>query len=173
MDNKRVFLAIPIDKKLSNLIQEVKTPIEINSWKPTLPENLHITVHFFGNIESSLINPYIEKIGTLLQNEPYFKLETDDFEIKKSSNAMIWLKIKESDNFIRISRQIKELFQATDMRINPHITIGRFKKQNFKPNLPKLKKQIIEVNQIELWQSPPPTERPGYYKSLATFKLLS
>lgn len=171
MDIKRVFLAIPIHKRLSEKINEVQSIINCDGWKPTLQENLHITVHFFGNMKAEIISENIEKIALLLNDEACFSLHTDHLLVKKGGSNMIWLKIKDSENFTRIATNIKTYFQASDMRINPHITVGRFKNPNITLNLPRSENHIFKVNQIELWQSPNQTERPGYYKSLAVFKL--
>lgn len=172
MEKIRVFLAIPLSEEIKELLFTYNQNFGISDIRPTLKENLHITVHFFGDIDKEELNSYISEVEKMVSSFNIFDLKSDTLRVKKSRRSMIWATFFPSVEFNDLALSIKKQFQSDDLRINPHITIARFKKIGHETiTIPFLPDFLVPVKKIELWQSPESDERPGYYKSLASFYL--
>ena len=120
--------------------------------KSVKPENIHITMKFFGSISPKLIN----KITTKLQN-----IEFNSFQAKLNGIGVfprithpriIWIGITQgSDNLSKIFKQINLVssnlgFKWDFKSFSPHITIARIKSQTNIKNLVDLIRNKSEYN---------------------------
>lgn len=151
LPKRRLFLSIPLSTNfklfLTDLVHKYQFP-----GKVTPLENLHITLHFIGNVESTELDSLIAKIDTLIQDTKGFSMSFSGFSFKKGPNSMIWAVFDDSKEFFALSQLIKEGLDAADKRIYPHVTLTRNIKRFF--NVPeKASESVIMVREIELWES--------------------
>ncbi len=140
MQTIRCFIAICIDEKTKNLLTAIQDKIKIKYTNSRLipPKNIHLTLHFIGNIKTSKIEeiksslyPVVEKI--------------DAFDIKPAglgafpnlkTPKIIWIGIDEGkDNTIflqkEIARELKKIkIETEERKFYPHLTLARIESNN-------------------------------------------
>ena len=156
----RSFLAIELkDKGTIENIQDFCNRLKQNQPKIKLvePENLHVTIKFLGDIPEQLA-PKIYSIITKEINEKYFPDRNYAYELKGvgqfNKYSVIWTKIKGEVQIIQDAKDKLEELLYTQLEIKkdkrtkfePHLTIGRLRKEkiNYK-NLSSLK-NLIDMN---------------------------
>lgn len=127
---KRIFIGIPINRGVEieiNQFRELQNKNVKLRWVPD--ENLHITLHFIGDMEISELGKISDKINNLRQVFKPFKLEFECFELAPKYKAyMIWARYYENEIFTQLSQAIaKAIKSKKDFKPLPHITLARFK----------------------------------------------
>jgi 2'-5' RNA ligase len=170
---KRLFLAIPIPETIKAEIARFQSSID-TPLKWISEEKLHITIHFFGNIEDSLLPQIKKTIKSITDKTPGFTLELNSFVSKSSKfQSMIWGGFSESTSFITLATQIAKSMGAEKVRKPlPHINLVRCKSKIKMKELPLRLPQTfpIEVTSIELWESKL-SPKGATYSSLKSFIL--
>jgi 2'-5' RNA ligase len=177
MSHSRLFLAIPLSavirKDLDDLMSVFRGKKGINV---TTVENLHITVHFYGNVEDETIQQLTNYISGQLEGLHSFRMQLDQLlYFPPRRIRMIWATFLQSPAFTRLS----DLFQQPESseensnpkEQTPHITCARLKHvSDTTIPLPALQRRIIQVDCIELWKS---TSTPTgvKYSPIASFPL--
>lgn len=156
----RSFLAIELkDDSTLEKIQDFCDRLKQNQSKIKLvePENLHLTIKFLGNIPEQLA----PKIYSILMNEinaKYFPDKNYSYELKGVGQfrkySVIWTKVRGNVQIIQDAKDKLEELLYTKLEIKkdkrtkfePHLTIGRLRKEkiNYK-NFSSLK-NLIETN---------------------------
>jgi 2'-5' RNA ligase len=155
MSQVRAFLAIDLDDdlkpKINRIIKEFK---QIDARiKYVELTNLHLTLKFFGEIDTEGLELLEEKIANVVS-------EFNPFDIKiKSCGAfpnnnhikVIWVGIDE-DSIIRelhdkLDKEFTKLGFDRDKKFSTHLTIGRMKSAK---NKDKVKATIEEFSDIEI-----------------------
>lgn len=155
MSQVRAFLAIDLDDdlkpKINRIIKEFK---QIDTRiKYVELTNLHLTLKFFGEIDTEGLELLEEKIANVVS-------EFNPFDIKiKSCGAfpnnnhikVIWVGIDE-DSIIRelhdkLDKEFTKLGFDRDKKFSTHLTIGRMKSAK---NKDKVKATIEEFSDIEI-----------------------
>jgi RNA 2',3'-cyclic 3'-phosphodiesterase len=174
--SKRLFLAIPLNEKLKNTIAEKQRLINTSlKWIP--PENLHITLHFFGKTEEDAILPLIEKISKVIQDFPPFHLFAKKIGTQSGKfQKMVWVKFSPSPDFAELSRKITEsLHLELNRNPLPHINLIRIKDKKYSLNnlaAPMIfTNEIVKVKHVELWESRLMPGKFPAYNSLHRFIL--
>lgn len=131
---KRLFLAISLPKQYIDILDEYKNNFSSTSqllW--VTKENLHITLYFFGYEEEKNIRYLSTKIKSTLQKFDPFRLKFKNISLAPpdASPRMIWAVFNESQQFIEITKAVKEVKSISekhrDYKPIPHITLARFK----------------------------------------------
>ncbi len=119
----KVFLAInlPDDIKEELLIiqKELADFFDEKSIKWTSKDNLHITIHFFGNKNDSEINNIKETINNLNLKEINLKISKISYGPDDNNPKMIWALLDDSNDL----QNIKNIF--SDEKLILHITLGK------------------------------------------------
>ncbi|MGF7118447.1 RNA 2',3'-cyclic phosphodiesterase [Methanobacterium oryzae] len=156
----RVFLAIEIDEKLLDKIDDVQkqfaeceAPV-----KYVETENLHCTLKFFGEIDEDKVNDIIEVIGNKIENHEPFKIN-----IKKSGVfpneryiRVLWLGMEDVEPFSNLQKDLDEEFVKMGFKKErsyvPHLTIGRVKGAKNKAELLSKLKDLgnIEIGEMDI-----------------------
>ena len=91
---RRLFLALwPDDQLLTRIVRATRAEVRGTGGKPTPPENLHMTLHFFGATPDELIAPLIERVAAL----PFdpFELTLDQYGYWQRARTL-WLGVHET-----------------------------------------------------------------------------
>ncbi|MFX1312960.1 MAG: RNA 2',3'-cyclic phosphodiesterase [Promethearchaeota archaeon] len=160
----RSFIAIELeDKETTEKISLFSQRLKQNQPKIKLvePENLHITIKFLGNISEHLA----PKIYTILQediNEKFFLGNNLNYLLKGVGQfhnfSVIWIKLIGNIQFLQTIKNSIEKLLTDKLNIDrdkrtkfePHLTIGRLKKNriNYK-TFTSFKNLIKENNDLE------------------------
>jgi len=141
----RSFLAIELPKTILQKIEEVQRDLRSTHgdvrW--VIPEKIHLTLKFFGNIEELRIDPISKSIEGVIQNTPPFFLKVKGvgaFPHLKNPRV-IWMGLAEGrETLLSFQKQIETLleeigFQPEDRPFHPHLTLGRMRSSRGKEEL--------------------------------------
>lgn len=166
MKNKRLFLAIPLTEEIKSEAKKQEEASGLSlKWLPE--KNLHITVHFFGNVAASQLEDLKHTIRKItLQTYP-FTLEAECVQIKNGKvQHMVWVAFKKSPAFEKLALKVAENMGTKNMRKPvPHINLARSKTKIRSEKLPVHFPSPVkmDVNQIELWESKLSPEGSTYF----------
>jgi 2'-5' RNA ligase len=173
----RTFLCIELNKEardeLAKTIKEIQKTGLISA-KYVEPENLHLTLKFFGelsaaeadDIEKKLEEFKFKKFDTELEQLGYF---SEDFI------RVLWIGLKCSE-ITKLVQKIEEVFGENDKENKCHVTLARIKhvadKPEFKEFLRKLKIQKVKFSVDKIFlKSSVLTEKGPIYSDIFVKKL--
>lgn len=185
MSQIRAFLAIDVDEdlkpKIYKLIKEFKN---INTRiKYVELENLHLTLKFFGEIDTEGLNLIEEAISKVVSDFEPFKIRISGCGAFPNTNRIkvIWVGI-DGDEIIRdlhdkLDKEFARLGFDKDKRFSTHLTIGRMKSgknKNFVKSTIDENSNILigdmEVTEIKLKKSTLTPAGP-IYEDISIFEL--
>ncbi|MGQ9646471.1 MAG: RNA 2',3'-cyclic phosphodiesterase [Thermodesulfobacteriota bacterium] len=131
----RSFLAIELPEAIRRKIEEVQRELRLSHadvrW--VSPENIHLTLKFFGNIDESRIDPIVRSLEGPIEATSPFSLSTHGMgafpHLKKP--RVIWMGLQEGkQDLVALQRQIdgelmKIGFEPEGRDFHPHLTLGR------------------------------------------------
>ena len=182
--DKRLFVAIPLKENIKIFLHQYKNHFTQENINWTKKENLHITLHFLGNVKDQQIPKLIDKINTALLNIKSFSLQLKGAVLAPPNKiaSMVWAQFKKNKDYYQLCFKLHNAIQKFENKkhietenhkeLIPHITLARFKgavdlAQDY---LPKLALQKIQVNSCHLMESKLTPDGP-IYSTLATFLL--
>jgi RNA 2',3'-cyclic 3'-phosphodiesterase len=139
--------------------------------------NIHLTLHFFGDTEEKLIPAISGQLAEAVCNISAFDIKISDFGIFGSSYKprVIWMGIHPNENINLLSQNIatnlsKIGYTPDRQNFVPHITIGRIRfinnKQLFQKQLDEVKNKFIQqsmAKQLYLFESILSSKGPTYH----------
>jgi 2'-5' RNA ligase len=143
----RSFLAVELPELILNRIGEIQRDLKSSRadvrW--VSPENIHLTLKFFGNIEESLIQHIVQSIeGPLQDTSPFFlKVQGMGAFPNLKNPRVIWMGFQEGKEIIvsiqkQLEREFEKIgFQPEDRPFHPHLTLGRMRSNRGKDDLVK------------------------------------
>ena len=155
MSQVRAFLAIDLDDdlkpKINRIIKEFK---QIDTRiKYVELTNLHLTLKFFGEIDTEGLELHEEKIANVVSEFKPFDIKIKGCGSFPNNNhiKVIWVGIDE-DSIIRelhdkLDKEFTKLGFDRDKKFSTHLTIGRMKSAK---NKDKVKATIEEFSDIEI-----------------------
>ncbi len=157
MSQLRAFLAIDVDEdlkaKMYKIIKEFKQ-IDANIKYVEL-ENLHLTLKFFGDIDTEGIDLLSSKIESVVSNFDKFTVKIRGCGAFPNTNRIkvIWLGLDE-DEIVRklhdeLDKEFVKLGFDKDRKFSTHLTIGRMRSAKGKN---KVKSKIEEFSDVEVGQ---------------------
>jgi len=183
---KRIFTAINIfpDENFLKLYYCLKFGLKHEKIKWVEPENIHITLKFFGETEETKINSIKNTLNKATEDFKRFNLELENVGIFGSSYKpkVIWFGIKNNEQLIKLSNSVNENlipigYISDRQNFVPHLTVARIKflndKRLFQQIIDKnktIKIQNIKVDKIYLFESILKREGP-IYKVIKEFSL--
>ncbi|MBU1045143.1 MAG: RNA 2',3'-cyclic phosphodiesterase [Candidatus Omnitrophica bacterium] len=180
----RAFIAIELNPKLLDELKKIQKELQHLSgeisW--TLPENLHISVRFLGNISPEQIKPIEQIIKNISKQTKSFDLSLGVLGVFPYINGhqVLWAGISSGYSQVTqistlIARDLKSLnIKAGDKHFHPHITLARIKSLKNKSELNTLIDTIQpakiseQINTIILFKSEINNENPVYTKIFET-----
>lgn len=155
MSQIRAFLAIDVDEDLKarmyGIIKEFKK-IDANIKYVDL-ENMHLTLKFFGDIDTEGIDLLSSRIAQVVEGFDSFTIKIKGCGAFPNTNRIkvIWFGLDE-DELVRrlhdeLDKQFVELGFDKDKKFSSHLTIGRMKTAKGKN---KVKSKIDEFREVEI-----------------------
>ena len=171
MSQVRAFLAIDLDDdlkpKINKIIKEFK---QIDTRiKYVELANLHLTLKFFGDIDTNGLNLLEEKIdGVVSEAEPFnIKIKGCGAFPNKNRIKVIWVGIEDDaairDLHDRLDKEFHKLGFDLDRKFSTHLTIGRTKSVK---NKSQVKSTIEKFEDIDMGEMK--VERISLKKSTLT-----
>ncbi len=166
---KRLFFATHIrsDLIVNELLPELKTKLQFDNISWAKPEQMHITLKFFGDTPDSRI-PEIEKaLSGSLKNHQEFDIELKHVKLfgSRYKPQVIWLGMEDHGEMRSLFRDVQEQlgkigYQNDRQNFVPHLTLGRVKKtdnlQRFHTVISEFtdyKADILTVSEFILFES--------------------
>ncbi len=131
----RSFLAIELPESIRKKVEEIQRELKLSRadvrW--VSPENIHLTLKFFGNIDESRIDPIAKSLEGPVQTFPPFSLSLcgiGSFPHAKTPRV-IWMGLKEGkEKLIALQKRVEEElrgigFEPEERDFHPHLTLGR------------------------------------------------
>ena len=185
----RIFIALPIND--DEIIQSL-TGVADNfaKYKSILkivpPTNYHITVKFFGQVESSIVESLTKSFMSINQlNAVNYHIDKIGTFSNKNNPSVIWAGLKCSEEpFAKIINSINELsllfgFHPEKRNFVPHLTLARIKNnaklpaelKNYLNSKIEVKFSSGQFNELILFESVLQKTGPEY-KKLGVIKLI-
>jgi len=137
MGEIRTFLAIELPKKIIDQIRDIQNDLRSSVYqvKWVRPENIHLTLKFFGNIEEKTI----EEISRVIKGVAS-KVDTFDLDVRGigvfpniSRPRVVWVGVESADQNLDLLHKEVEVtlekigFEPEGRKFAPHLTLGRVK----------------------------------------------
>jgi 2'-5' RNA ligase len=158
---KRVFAAIKIipEENFLRIYYGLKNSCKNDKINWVKPENIHITLKFFGEIEEEKLPHIFMEFQGIAKNHPAFKLKLEDVGIFGSSYKprVIWFGINHNESLQTLAIDVIESmdkigFLKDRQNFVPHLTIGRIKyidnKTLFSEKISRLKSTFIQESTV-------------------------
>ena len=175
---KRLFAAIKIhpDEAFMRLYYALKTGCKYDKINWVKPENIHITLKFFGETDPDLIPEINTRLNDLAQHHSAFSMVLKGTGVFGSfyKPRVLWLGIEDNPRLIELGHEILEEmdsigFKKDRQNFVPHLSIGRIKltdnKERFFDLVERYKKEHIsnlKVDQFHLFESKLSSSGPSY-----------
>lgn len=176
---KRLFAAIKItpDENFLRIYYNLKNSCKYDKINWVNPENIHITLKFFGETEENRIEQISSLLREVSTNHPSFKIGLQDIGIFGShyKPRVIWFGIKKSRELESLASIVHDRmdnigFIKDRQNFVPHLTIGRIKfidnKQRFSELIQKnnsIQIQELNITEFYLFESILSSSGPKYH----------
>lgn len=154
----RTFIAVEIppeaQEKLSRLQQQVKIKLPPNSVRWTVVANIHLTLHFLGNISPDEVLTVGRLLNDIATVRPAFSLTLSGLGYFPNQHKprIIWAGIKgETEPLITLQQMLGEQLQTEigftpeSRPYSPHLTLGRVKQELARSQLAELSRTLIDI----------------------------
>ena len=139
MSSVRTFLAIPLPQQLMDAIKTIqrnlRTQIPDARWSH--PENLHLTLHFFGEVEQETLEKIKVSVLSVKGCQRPFPVEVKGLGAFPTLHRprIIWLDLEPKDQLRQLYGTCRKCLQQAGVATgsqpySPHLTIGRMRHRN-------------------------------------------
>ena len=155
----RAFIAIELSSAVRQAVRDfqnrLKTLTPPRSVRWTVPENIHLTLHFLGDIDETQVKPVAAEIGATAGQHPSFELLLGGLGCFPNVRRprVLWIGLLErnqvlTDLQLELGESLRRAVGFTpDARpYAPHLTLGRVKKGISARHLKQLS-QVIQNEQ--------------------------
>jgi len=139
MDTVRAFIAIELDKRLCNKLDDLQdrlradVPPGLVRW--VHPEGMHLTLKFLGDIPAAQVPKIAQAVQQASQEHPPFECEVSGLGCFPDTTRprVVWVGIQEPSGVLTalqrdVDRAVSALgFEPEQRRFHPHLTLGRVK----------------------------------------------
>lgn len=164
------FIAIPVTEDIKRLAMPIQQELRSNQKHKVYvhPDDLHITIHFFGELEEVKIRALANHLQEAISIRP-FTLNIGDLNYfgNPKEPRVVWLGVEEHSTLTKLydftQRIIKENGLATNnKKYRPHITLAKkWKKEADNFTMPNILSTSIEmeVNEMIIYKIHPKAAR--------------
>ena len=176
---KRLFVSIPLSKEFREIFSHYETLYPLKGVRWAVKENLHLTVHFIGEVENHWLPEIQERIRGIANETSVFTLHFSKvmFAPPGKTKRMVWGVFSNSDIFQPLVDRLSEAlnFNAEIVRRSaiPHITLARIREKHAKKidlQQPSMKYPDWVIRTLELQESVL-TSEGATYRVLCAFPL--
>lgn len=156
MELIRSFIAIEIDETTKKSLIEIQDELKKVSAELKLVDihNIHLTLHFLGNIPGEKISSLKEKLASPIAEFLAFRIKPAQIGAFPNLNSprVIWVGIEKGrEKLIQLQKKIAQQLEKLDIQLearqfHPHLTLARIKG---KKNLHFLSKRLKEMTPPE------------------------
>ena len=184
---KRTFIAIHLvpGEEFCSPYRELKRELRTERIKWVEDHNLHLTLKFLGDTESTKIALIGSILGDLFQKQSAFNIQLNGLGIfgSRYDPCVIWTGIKPYEAVSTLMKSVHQSlipagFTLDRQNLVPHLTLGRINEIKDKPGFQKvvdrfkeLKSSPIKVNEVRFYESILRKEGPEYIP-LKVFSLM-
>jgi 2'-5' RNA ligase len=163
--SKRSFIAInlpeELKKKLGEAILKLKKINPDYAIRWVEPENLHLTLHFFGDLDEKQIAQVEEGIEEIAKHIKSFEMTTGDFGCfpNEQTPHVIFISVKDTDAIHKLIGQIEVMLENLGYKVDArpwqaHLTLGRIKdRAKCQTSGVECEPMRFEVKSVELMES--------------------
>lgn len=171
---KRAFIAINLPDEVKNnldlVIEELKKLNPDYGIKWVAPENLHLTLHFFGGLNEKQIALVEEGIEEITKRIKSFEMTTGDFGCFPNEQAphVFFTSVQDAKTIHDLIGKLEVMLQNLGYKVDPrpwqaHLTLGRIKNwSRCKVTGVKIQPMTFAVKSVELMESELTPEGPVY-----------
>lgn len=133
----RLFLAVPIPPDVIDLVERVTTSLKTEEWpiRWTSPGNVHITLHFLGEVEPERATLLRMSLGQVVSEHDAFELRTADLGVFPTMKRprILWLGLYGPAHRLHTLREafgetlVSLDYELDERDFHPHITLGRLR----------------------------------------------
>lgn len=138
MSSVRAFLAIPLPRQVQDSIKSVQRSLHVRipdvRWTTT--ENLHLTLHFFGEVEQETLEKIKVSVLSVRGCKRPFPVEVKGLGTfpNRHRPRILWLGLEPKDQLGQLyeicRKNLQQAGVATESRpYTPHLTIGRLRER--------------------------------------------
>ncbi len=179
---KRTFIAInlpgDLKKKFYPIIEKLKKLNPDYGIKWVAPESLHLTLHFFGNLNEKQIALVEEGIEEITKNINHFKIMTGAFGCfpNKREPRVFFASLEKSDSLHDLIGKLEVMLENLGYKVDTrpwqgHLTLGRVKDwSRCKISSVKIQPMNFNVKSVELMESQL-TPKGSIYSVIKSFPL--
>jgi len=154
----RTFIAIELPTKTIQAVEALQEQLiaqvipQTVRW--TVMQNVHLTLHFLGNVPDKKINKISQSIYYSIKNSPPFTLNLAGLGCFPNFNKprIVWVDIRGDVQQLQtiqkeLGQQLKRNIDFTPeaRRYTPHLTIGRIKKDIPASRISRLGEQLQQI----------------------------
>ncbi len=165
----RCFLAVPVEGSVVREVLRLQNLAESSGCliKPVKPENLHVTLKFFGEIKDEDVKEIMKLCSTIRLEEFEILFRGVGFFPSEKAPRVLWIGVEGLEPLLEaVTNALRSKFgSAAD---KPHLTVCRFRKYvPFRPSVPEIRHT---VKKFSLYSS---TLTPGgpIYREIGSFEL--
>jgi len=146
----RTFVALDVNQEIREVSQEIIDKLVSMGFKATWtkPENLHLTLFFFGEMDERAVESVAHSLNKRLQGFPSFSTNLAGFGYFKfkQSPRVLFLKLEPTKSLQRMYLEMKSELTKNKIKYDdqgnfvPHVTLGRVKE--YPNNWEELVKEI-------------------------------
>jgi 2'-5' RNA ligase len=192
IETLRTFIAVPLSKVVMQELDKLQRqlmracPARAVRWVPA--ENVHLTMHFLGDILPERVGPIKEALTIVARDVPPFSFTAGQLGAFPNTNRprVIWVGVSDTASWLAllheaVNESMEQLgYKREARRFSPHLTLGRIQRRAAQEDVRNVGKTltatqvgtlgIVMVETLVFFQS---VLRPGgaEYTPLATFKL--
>lgn len=137
----RVFAALELPSEVRSLIAEWQRPLALRypSVKWVSPENMHLTLRFFGDIDRDRVDRILERMSGWEPGDLEFSLTQVGSFIKNGLPVVYWLGGDFPSDVGEMARSLGDIMDERGRKesrpFKPHLTIARRRKHSEVPEL--------------------------------------
>jgi 2'-5' RNA ligase len=179
----RTFFAIPLEESIREEVSEIIKFLQQQKWgdqiKWSVPENLHVTLRFLGDIPEEKIEPLCERVTATLQEITSFALPVGEIMLFPSTSHGHAIVVSHplTDDLAKLVHALELVitefgFDAEKRTYRPHLTLGRLHGHHA-PDLSAIPQKLpaqLNVREVIFYRSEL-GEHKSNYTILRKFKL--
>jgi 2'-5' RNA ligase len=177
MTTIRTFIAVELSDEartaLADLQKRLKDAVPPKTVRWTRPQNIHLTLHFLGDVAKSDITQVADALQQSTATYPPFLLRLSGLGCFPNMRRprIVWAGVTgDTASLVKLHRDLGQRLQVIDFKpdtrpYSPHLTIGRVKRGLPGPELVELGDRLEQVKSEVAELAPLPVRQIGLIKS--------